>query len=147
VLEIDSADPGLHGALLVGALGRLALVVKRAARQALQQVCQLVVMPQRGNQTRFVGAADLFDRIKACSSFLRYATSAQSLVLLLLGFFRIGGDHVRRRRIASFLFHLGTLLSRSGEPAGVLDRDCGARQRPLNLYGRRPAASANTRSA
>jgi hypothetical protein len=102
----------LHGALLVGALGRLALVVKRAARQAryLQQVCQLVVMPQPGNQTRFVGAADLFDRIKACSSFLRYATSAQSLVLLLLGFLRIGGDHVRRRRIASFLFHLGTLF-------------------------------------
>ena len=26
-----------------------------------------MVMPQPGNQTRFIGAADLFDRIKACN--------------------------------------------------------------------------------
>ena len=79
MLVIDSADPGLHGALLVGALARLALVVERAAWQAcdLQQVCQFMVTPQPGNQTRFVGAADLFDRIKACN-FFRYATSARS---------------------------------------------------------------------
>jgi hypothetical protein len=35
----------------------------------MQQVRQFVVMPQLGNQTRFVGAADLFDRIKACNFF------------------------------------------------------------------------------
>lgn len=69
MLVIDSANSGLHGALLVGALGRLALVVERPARQArhLQQVRQIMVMPQSGNQTRFVGAADLFDRIKVCN--------------------------------------------------------------------------------
>ena len=79
VLVIDSADPGFHGALLVGALACAALVVERAACQSryLQQVRQFMVMPQPGNQTRFVGAAYLFDRIKACN-FFRYATSARS---------------------------------------------------------------------
>jgi hypothetical protein len=36
-----------------------------------------MVVPQPGNQTRFVGAADILDRIKACN-FFRYATSARS---------------------------------------------------------------------
>jgi hypothetical protein len=53
--------------------------VERAARQVcyLQQIRQFMVLPHPGNQTRFVGAADLFDRIKACN-FFRYATSARS---------------------------------------------------------------------
>ena len=36
-----------------------------------------MLLPQSGNQTRFVGAADFFDRIKACN-FFRYATSARN---------------------------------------------------------------------
>lgn len=45
---VDSADSGFHDALLVGVLGRLALAVERAARQAryVQHVRQLIVMPQ-----------------------------------------------------------------------------------------------------
>lgn len=79
MLVIDDADPCLHGALPIIPLCRVAVVVERAASQTcnLEQVCQFMVMPQPGNQTRFVGAADLFDRIKACN-FFRYATSARS---------------------------------------------------------------------
>jgi len=36
-----------------------------------------MVVPQSSNQMRFVGAADLFNRIKACN-FFRYATSARN---------------------------------------------------------------------
>jgi hypothetical protein len=35
------------------------------------------LLPQSGNQTRFVDAADILDRIKACH-FFKYATSARS---------------------------------------------------------------------
>lgn len=79
MLAIDSANSGFHNALLVVILGRLALLVEHAARQSryLQQVRQFMLLPQPGNQMHFVGAADLFDRIKACY-FFRYATSARS---------------------------------------------------------------------
>jgi hypothetical protein len=79
VLVIDGADFESLVALLFVAQDRLPLVVERAAGKAcyLQQVRQLMVTPQPGDQTRFVGAADLFDRIKAYN-FFRYATSARS---------------------------------------------------------------------
>lgn len=48
---------------------RLTLVVERAVRQSrdLQRVRQFMMLPELGNQPHFVGAADLFDRIKACN--------------------------------------------------------------------------------
>jgi len=78
---MDGADLGLYVDLLFATQNRLALVVERAAGKAcyLEQVRQLVVTPQPGNQTRFVDATDLFARIKACS-FFRYATSARGRV-------------------------------------------------------------------
>lgn len=68
--------------MLFATQDRLALEVERAADKTcyLQQVRQFVVTPQPRNQTRFVGVADLFARIKACN-FFRYATSARSRVL------------------------------------------------------------------
>ena len=79
MLVIDGTDAALHVTLLFGAHVRLTLVTVGAAGKAcyLQQVCQLMVLPQPGNQMRFVGAADFFARIKACN-FFRYAASARS---------------------------------------------------------------------
>lgn len=65
VLVIDSTNSGLHGAFLVGALDRLALVVERAARQAsyLQQLRQFMVMPQGVHKLREIGGV-LFSKPK-----------------------------------------------------------------------------------
>jgi hypothetical protein len=43
VLVVDTADPDTHNALPIGPLGRLAVVVERAASKTcnLEQVCRL----------------------------------------------------------------------------------------------------------
>ena len=79
MLVINGTDSALHVALLFGAHFWLTLVIVGATGKAcyLEPVCQLLVLPQPGNQMRFVGAADFFARIKACN-FFRYAASARS---------------------------------------------------------------------
>lgn len=69
MLVIDGADLSLHVAVLFDTQIHPALVVESAAGKAyyLQQVRQFMVMPQPGEQARFVGATDLFARIKACN--------------------------------------------------------------------------------
>ena len=67
--RIDCADSGLHCTLWFCLLSSMALVIGRTTCQACYppQVCQFLLLPQSGNQTRFVGAANFFDRIKACN--------------------------------------------------------------------------------
>ncbi len=71
VLVIDSANSGSHVALQLSPLDRLALIVERAISKAcdLQQINQLIMMPQPGYQARFVYTGDRFDRINDCSYF------------------------------------------------------------------------------
>lgn len=61
MLVIDGADPGLHCALLVGALDHLALVVERAARQA----CYL--QQRIGNPTASAQVLHMFGASQGCT--------------------------------------------------------------------------------
>src|SRR6218665_2613443 len=89
-----------------------------------------MVMPQPGNQTRFVGAADLFDRIKACNFLGTRPPRAVGRSL------PAGLSQYRQRPCSTVLLSLvlasswAVLLSRSRCPASGLDRDCVARPRP-----------------
>ncbi|MEB0114842.1 hypothetical protein QN397_26620, partial [Variovorax sp. RTB1] len=70
VFIVNGANLCLRAAWL-GTVDRLALVVESAARKPCcpQQVRHFVVPPQSEDQARFVGATDLFARIKACTVF------------------------------------------------------------------------------
>ena len=69
-----------------------------------------MLLLQPGNQTRFVGAADLLDRIKACNFFQIGHHRAQLLVLFVQGLRRIGSGRAWRRWSAAFFLHAGVLL-------------------------------------
>lgn len=68
------------------------------------------LVPQPGNQARFVGATDLFAQIKDAIYSSTLTCRAQSLIFFGQGLRRIGGDHVAWRRAASLWFHVGTPL-------------------------------------
>lgn len=120
VLVIDSADPGLQGALLVGAdslgIGRACCVI--GPRPAIR--LSYMVMLQPRIQTRLVGPADLFD----VSESKFFDTRPLCLVgRSLLAKFALCWRHlVRWRCTVTFSFIMDAPFSLSGELAGGLDR-------------------------
>lgn len=127
VFVIDGVNLGLHGAFagrhagLSGSGSRTYCVL--GLRPAVDPL--FMMTPQPGNQTRFVGAGDLFDRIRVCN-FL--GTRPPCAVVLRAGAALNRWQPCSRALRSVVLASCwGALLSRPRASARHLYRDCDAR--------------------